>query len=144
LRERKRVGRCQAPLPPADDHTAGGGVPETLQNVRGRVRGSVTGEVQYMIGSWTTGRGIASPLRWTPLDNWSSLRAPGGWARLTAGSGQVSGAVAHVSKRELGTRRRGESRASTGCRVRETRGPPSYTAGRSADIAGSRHTLEFR
>ena len=34
--------------------------------------------------------------------NWSSSRAPGGWARLTAGSGRVSGSVVHVSKQQAG------------------------------------------
>jgi len=93
------------------------------------------GEAQWPIGPRTTGRRIAPLPGRTPLDNWSSLRVPGGWARLTAGSGRVSGAVAHVSKRELGTRRRGESGSSTGRQVRETRGPPSYAAGRSTDIS---------
>ena len=92
-------------------------------------------EAQWPIGPWTTGRRIAPLPGRTPLDNCSSLRAPGGWARLTAGSGRVSGAVAHVSKHELGTRRRGESGSSTGRQVRETRGPPSYAAGRSTDIS---------
>jgi len=64
------------------------------------------------------------PPRRRLLDNWSSSRAPGRWARLTAGSSRVSGAVAHVSKCELGMRRRGELRSSTGRRVWETRGLP--------------------
>jgi len=76
-----------------------------------------------------------SPPHWTPLDNWSSSRAPGGWAYLTAGSGRVSVAVAHVSNRGLGRRRRGEgswetrSLTLTTRRVRETTGPPSYAGG---------------
>jgi len=37
------------------------------------------------------------------------------------------------------TEGRGESRSSTRHRVQETRGPLSYAARRSADIAGSRH-----
>jgi len=40
--------------------------------------------------------------RRTLLDNWSSSWAPGGWARLMAGSGRVSGAMVHVSKRDRG------------------------------------------
>jgi len=63
-------------------------------------RGRATGEAQR-----TTGREItASPSRRTPLDNRSTLRAV--WARETAGSGRVSGPVAHLSKSRRAARRR--------------------------------------
>jgi len=48
------------------------------------------------IGYRTTGREITASPRLTLLDNRSTSRA--GWARETAGSGQVSGAMAHLSK----------------------------------------------
>jgi len=89
------------PLPPADGRHSGRW---RTQNGWGegtgeRDRGSATA-----IGPWTTGRGItASPCR-TPLDNRSMSRA--GWARETAGSGRVSGAVAHLSKSRRAARRR--------------------------------------
>ena len=70
----------------------------------GEGRGSETAEAQWPIGPWTTGQGITPPPRprRTLLDNWSSSWAPGGWARLMAGSGRVSGAMVHVSKRDRG------------------------------------------
>jgi len=52
------------------------------------------------IGPRTMGRGIAAPPpHCMLLDNQSTSRV--GWAHKTEGSGQVSGAVAHVSKHML-------------------------------------------
>jgi len=82
---------CRTPLPPADDHTAGGGMSG------GRVREER--DRSSAMADWPRNR---TPPRWTPLDNWSSSQAPGGWARLTAGSGRIFGTVAHVLKRGLG------------------------------------------
>jgi len=51
--------------------------------------------------------------RQMPLDNRSMSRA--GWARKTAGSGRVSGAVAHLSKRRRGVQR--GTRSPTGLQM---------------------------
>ena len=69
---------------------AGSGGPITAG---GRLWGSATGEGN---GPRTTGRGITASRRGTSLDSRSTSRV--GWARETAGSGRVSGAVAHLSK----------------------------------------------
>jgi len=55
-------------------------------------------------GHRTTGRGITASRRRTSLDNRSTSRA--GWAREAAGSGRVSGAMAHLSKSRRAARRR--------------------------------------
>jgi len=65
----------------------------------------------------------APPLRRTPLDNRSTLRA---------GSGRVSDAMARLSKRRCGSQR-GDTIADRP--PWETPGPPSYAARRSADIS---------
>ena len=103
------------PSPPADDQ-------HSRQWRTQNDRGSATA-----IGPRTTGQGITASPHQTSLDNRSTSRA--GWARETAGSSRVSGAVVHPSKRD------GETRSPTGCRVRETTGPPSDAVG----IAGCRH-----
>jgi len=74
------------------------------QNGRGRVRGERDRGSATAIGPRTTGRGItASP----PSDTaGQSVDVAGGWARETAGSGRVSGAVAHLSKRRRAARPR--------------------------------------
>ena len=66
-----------------------------------RDRGSATA-----IGPLTTGRGIIASPRRTPLDNDNRLTSLAGWAREMAGSGRVSGAVAHLSKSRRTARRR--------------------------------------
>jgi len=88
------------PSPPADDQHSR---QWRAQNGRGegtgeRDRGSATANGPRMMG-----RGI-TPSRRTPLDNRSTSR--GGWARETADSGHVSGAVAHLSKRRRAARQR--------------------------------------
>ena len=103
------------PSPPADDQ-------HSRQWRTKNDQGSATA-----IGPRTTGRGITASPRRTSLDNRSTSRA--GWARETAGSSRVSGAVVHPLKRD------GETQSPTGCRVRETTGPPSDAVG----IAGCRH-----
>jgi len=65
-----------------------------------------------------------------------SVNVAGGWVRKTAGSGRVSGAVAHLSKRTRAARRRKRNRRLAPRRqVREITGLPSDVAGRSADIS---------
>ena len=111
------------PSPPADDRHSGRW---RTQNGRGegtgkRDRGSATA-----IGPWTTGRGITAISRahpasdvnrlslsrgvrrgsQTPLDNDNRLTSLAGWAREMAGSGRVSGAVAHLFKSRHAARRR--------------------------------------
>ena len=54
----------------------------------------------------------------------------GGWARETAGSGQVSGAMVHVSKRMMVTL------LAPDAGYGKSTGPPSDVARRSANIAG--------
>ena len=96
-----------------------GGAPK---NGWGTVQGSVTGEAQRPSAPGRrAGESPPAPRR-TPLNNRSTSRA--GWVRETASSG----AVAHVSKHMLGTRR-GGAQLPTGCRVWETTGPPSDAAG---------------
>ena len=83
----------------------GGGTPETLQNGHGGgYSGSATDEAQWPIGPQTTGWGIAAP---SPLSDAAGqlVDVVGGWARKMAGSGRVSSAVAHLSKRRHGARR---------------------------------------
>ena len=94
--------RCRTPSLRANDRsTVGGSAPKMSQNDQGR-RGSATREAQWLIGPWTTGRRIAAP---SPLDAAGQLvNVAGKWTRKTAGSSRVSGAVALVSKRRLGTR----------------------------------------
>ena len=81
---------------------AGSGAP---QNGRGGTwecdRGSAAA-----IGPRTTGQGITASPRRTPLDNDNRLTSLAGWAREMAGSGRVSGAVAHLSKSRRAARRR--------------------------------------
>jgi len=72
------------------------------------------------------------PPCWTSLDNRSTSRA--GWARETAGSSRVSGALAHVSKHMLGTRQ-GDAIANQMPGMRDHR--PAI--GRLADIVGGWH-----
>ena len=80
------------------------------------------------------GPGNRRPPRQMPLDNQLTSRDDG--RRETACSGRVSGAMAHVSKRRRAARRGGrDRRPALTRRVRETRGPPSDAAGRSADIS---------
>ena len=79
--------------------TAGGGAPKTAGGGYG---GSAIGESGKRNGHRPPGRGIISPRR-MPLDNRLTSRAD--WACETTGSGQVSGAVVHLSKHMLGTRR---------------------------------------
>ena len=57
----------------------------------------------------------------------------GDWARETAGSGQVSGAMVHVSKRMMVTL------LAPGAGYGKSTGPPSDVARRSANIAGGQH-----
>jgi len=115
------------PSPPADDQHSR---QWRAQNGRGeRDRGSATA-----IGPQTTGQGITASPRRTSLDNRSTSCV--GWARETAGSGRVSGAVAHVSKsRHAGRRRDAIADRMPGMGGPEATGPPSD----AADIAGSRH-----
>ena len=103
------AGRFPAPLladagtpsPPADDlHSRWW----CTRNIAKRLVRESTGEHDWgstvAIGPRTMGRGIATPPpHCMLLDNQSTSRA--GWAHKTEGSGQVSGAVAHVSKHML-------------------------------------------
>ena len=90
----------------------------------GRVRGRATGEAQWPIGPRTTGRGIAPP----PVGRRHQLVVVAGTRRR--------GTCVETSWERDG----GGSRSSTGRRVWETRGLPSYAAGRSANIAGGRYS----
>ena len=98
---------------------AGSGAPKTArgEGTGERDRGSTTAT-----GPRTTGQGITAslPPHRMPLD-------AEGWARETASSGRVSGAVAHCQKADV--QRDGGTRSPTGCWVWETTGPPSDTAG---------------
>ena len=107
------------PTPPADDQHSR----QWRAQNGGGLRRSVTGEAQRPSAPRTTGQGItASPpvgRRWTRE----------GWARETASSGRVFGAVAHLSKSRRAARRRDAIGSPTGCWVWETTGPPSDAAG---------------
>jgi len=85
------------PTPPADDQHSR---QWRAQNGRGEGTGERDRESATAIGPRTTGQGIAAspPVgrRWT----WE------GWARETASSGRVSGAVVHLSKSRRAARRR--------------------------------------
>ena len=97
----------------------------------GGYRGSVTGEEQWPIGPQTAGRGIPRP---RPSDAaGQSVDFAGRWARKTAGNGQVSGAVAHVSKRRCGAQWE-DAIAADRTQLLGT-GDPRSTAGRSAKIS---------
>jgi len=111
------------PTPPADDqhsrqwHAQN----DRWEGTGERDRGSTTA-----IGPLTTGRGITASLppvgrRWTRE----------GWARETASSGRVSGAVVHLSKSRRAAQQQcdGGTRSPTGCWVWETTGPLSDAAG---------------
>jgi len=84
--------------PPADDQHSR---QLFAQNGRGESdRGSATA-----IGPRTTSRGITASH--PPSDTaGQSVDVAGGWVRETAGSGRVSGAVVHLSKRRRAARRR--------------------------------------
>jgi len=82
---------------------AGSGAPETSQNGWERgYRGSATGEAQWPIGPRTAGQGIVGPRSDAAGQ---SVDVTGGWARQAAGSGWVSGTMAHLSKRRRAARR---------------------------------------
>ena len=66
-------------------------------------------------------------------DAGQSVNVAGEWAHETAGSGRVSGAMAHVETHA--GKAMGECDHQPDARLRETTGPPSHRAGRSADIA---------
>ena len=95
---------------PADDGTPSAPADDQhsrqwcAQNGRGRVRGSSTGEAQRPSAPGRRARKSPPTPRRTPLDNRSTSR--GGWASETAGSGRVSGAVAHLSKSRRAAQRR--------------------------------------
>jgi len=94
------------------------------------VQGSVTVEVQWLIGPQMAGQGIASPSDAAG----QSVDVADRWVRETAGSGRVSGAVVRVLKHRLGTRW-GDAIAD---RPPGT-GNPRPAVGRSSDIAGGCH-----
>jgi len=66
-----------------------------------------------------------------------SADVAGGWARETAGSGRVSGAMVHVSKRDMERDGGGGAIADRPPRrrVRKSTGPPLDAAERSADVS---------
>jgi len=121
-------GRCRTPLPPADNHTAGDGEPETSQKRPGRVQGERDRGKRNGRSAPRKRAGESPPTLRTPLDNWSSSRTPGGWAPLTWAA--VGSPAAWRMCRNTSW-----SRSSTGRQEREIRGPPSYAAGQSANIS---------
>ena len=81
---------------------AGSGAPKTAGGGYGGARpGKCSGHRPADDG---LGNHRLPPSRQTPLDNRTTSR--GGWARETAGSGRVSGAMAHLSKSRRAARRR--------------------------------------
>ena len=121
------------PTPPADDQHSR----QWRAQNGGGLRRSVTGEAQRPSAPGRRAGESPPPPRRTPLDNDNRLTSLAGWAREMAGSGRVSGAVAHLSKSRRAELRR--DAIATGCWAWETTGPLSDAAGRSADIAGGRH-----
>ena len=99
-------------------------------------RGSATDEAKWPIGPQTTGWGIAAPS--PPLSDAAGqlVDVVGGWARKMAGSGRVSGAMAHLSKCRRVARRRNAiaDRLRDTRRVRETTGL----------LSGGRYSLDSR
>jgi len=75
--------------------------PKHRKTAVGEYGESATGEAQWSISPWTMGRGIVAP----PSSDAAGqlIDVAGGWARETVGSGQVSGAMVHVSKRMMVT-----------------------------------------
>jgi len=116
------------PSAPADDQHSR---QWCAQNSRGRVRGSATGEVQRPSAPGRLAGESPPPPpvghRWT-----IGRRRGGGWVRETAGSGRVSGAVAHLSKQTCSAT---EGRDRRPNRPNAGYGRPGPTVGRARMMA---------
>jgi len=102
---------------------ASSGAPKTAG---GRVRGSATGEAQHPSAPGRRA-GESSPPS-------VGRRERDGRVKRRAAAGSPA-----PWRQKADVQRDGGTRSPTGCRVRETTGPLSDAAGRSADIAGGRH-----
>ena len=124
------AGTPSIPLAHPKRHKTAGG---------GSYKGSATGEAQWLIGPHTMGWGITVPLLpppcQTPLDNQSTSREDGRVKRRAAARSLAPWRTCHNADMERDGDGRRDRQPAPRRRVRETPGPLSDAAGRSANIS---------